>query len=154
MHNYWAYTACKTLYKYELRREVVSKKTPHCAKHTLSWFCFPSLREFLSAPCSVNKNRIPSEKHIQIHRKGGLICIRNMSMLRPTCISVYREIGMIFYRAHSLCFSIPTCRSLKSRSLPPKLIPEWRFPGSCNSGGNLLPKLPTPSLSALCTALP
>lgn len=99
-------------------------------------FAFPSLREFLSAPCSVNKNRIPSEKHIQIHRNWGPICMRNMSMLRPMCISVYHEIGMIFYRAHSLCFSIPTCRSLKSRRLPPKLIPEWRFPGSCNSSSS------------------
>lgn len=43
---------------------------------------------------------------------------------------------MISYRAHSLCFRIPTCQSLKSRSLPAKLIPEWRFPGACNSSSS------------------
>lgn len=43
---------------------------------------------------------------------------------------------MISYRAHSLCFRIPTCQSLKSRSLPAKLIPEWRFPGACHSSSS------------------
>lgn len=114
---------------------MVSRKTLYCAKHKLSWFCF-SLREFLSAPCSVNKNRIPSEKHIQNHRNWGPIYERNMSMLRPMCFSAYCETGMISYRAHSLCFRIPPCQSLKSRSLPAKLIPEWRFPGACNSSSN------------------